>query len=186
MVLYSSASPLVYICKIPPRSDKLKRSKNKDIWSERRWTMAHISQIHGDCSTISCLQRHGTFCSKRLSRKGRADVWKGQKHCLTVLISFYSSAFPHRLRARSNDVTMAEEVTSCRLFLYGLNYVTLLCPERHGRLPGFSCHVQQGKAQWSAHVLEIQVTVISADAKMACSPSLCSSHSFSRQIIMYI
>jgi len=36
MVLYSPASPLIYICAIPSQSAKPKRSKNKDISSERQ------------------------------------------------------------------------------------------------------------------------------------------------------
>lgn len=142
MVLYSPASPLLYICTTPLRSDKPQRSKNKDTWSERQWTMAHISQTRGDCRTVSCLQTQGSFCSKWVSRGHGEDAWKGQKHCLTVLIGAAFTVLPfHTGWESSDDVTVAEEVTSCRLFLCGLSYVTLPCPERHGQLPGFSCHV---------------------------------------------
>lgn len=47
----------------------------------------------------------------------------------------------------SDEVTVAEEVTACRLFLYGLSYITLLCPERHGQLPALAGMCQQVKPQ---------------------------------------
>lgn len=44
---------------------------------------------------------------------------------------------------------------------------------------------QHAKPQWVACALELQIIIISADAKIACLLPLPSSHPFSSQIIMY-
>lgn len=93
--------------------------------------MAHISQIHGDLSTISCLQRHSTICSEPQKEEGVRNWTK---------VMFY---YPH-LGGFTAQMGLQWLKKLLSVSSFSVGYVTLPCSESHTQLPGLSWHVTTG------------------------------------------